>query len=97
MQNEISNHEWITIPEAIGSWRAAPGYDRLYSMIKRSSIEARRRGRYLTFRLADLQEKCAQQQFFTELTKGMTDAIGTPDRSPMTNRNTFRCWKAPLY
>jgi hypothetical protein len=53
------------------SWRAAPSYDQLYSMIKRSGIETRRRGRYLTFRLADLQEQLDLQQFFRELAKGM--------------------------
>ncbi len=71
MQNE-TNTEWVTISEAIKGWRAAPGYDRLYHMVKGSGIETRRRGKYLTFRLADLQAQLDRQQFFQELAKGMT-------------------------
>jgi hypothetical protein len=41
-------------------------------MVKRSGIETRRRGKYLTFRLANLQAQLDRQQFFQELAKGMT-------------------------
>ncbi len=71
MSNE-TNTEWVTISEAIKRWRAAPGYDRRYRMVKRSGIETRRRGNYLTFRLADLQIQLDRQQFFRELAKAMT-------------------------
>jgi len=45
VQNEMNN-EWVTISEAIKIWRAAPGYDSLYRLVKRSGIETRRRGKY---------------------------------------------------
>jgi len=54
VQNE-TNNDWVTIAFAIRSWRATPSYDALYRMVKRSGIETRRRGKYLTFRLADLR------------------------------------------
>jgi hypothetical protein len=47
--------EWITLTEAIAAWRGAPSYDHLFRLVKRSKIETRKRGKYLTFRLADLQ------------------------------------------
>jgi len=71
VQNE-TNNEWVTIAEAIKRWRAVPSYGTLYRMVKRSGIETRRRGKYLIFRLADLQAQLARQQFFQELIKGMT-------------------------
>lgn len=51
MQNETN--DWVTIAEAIERWRAAPRYETLHRMVKRSGIETRRCGKYLTFRLAD--------------------------------------------
>lgn len=52
---ELQQEEWITLAEAIVAWRDAPSYDHLFHLVKRSKIETRRRGKYLTFRLADLQ------------------------------------------
>lgn len=55
-------HEWLTIPEVLKRWQSAPGYDSLFRLIKRSKIETRHRGKYLTFRLVDLQAYLAWQQ-----------------------------------
>jgi hypothetical protein len=74
MMKEASNpaDDWVTIPEAIDRWRgatvsAAPGYETLYRLVKRSGIETRRRGKYLTFRLADLWAWQERRQFFESL------------------------------
>jgi hypothetical protein len=64
-------NNWITIREAMAAWRAAPCYERLYRMVKQSRIETRKRGRYLTFRLADLRARQERQEFFRALAKGM--------------------------
>jgi hypothetical protein len=66
MQSEINN-AWMTLSEAIthwrpvGEWYYAPDYDRLLRLVKRSGIETQKRGKYLTFRLLDLQAKLIQQ------------------------------------
>jgi hypothetical protein len=71
LESVYMDHEWVTISEALDMWRGAPGYDRLYYLVKASKIETRRAGKYLTFRLVDLQEVLARQSFFQELAKGM--------------------------
>ncbi len=81
MHNETSN-DWVTIAEAIEHWRGAPSYDRLHRIIKRSGIETRRRGKYLTFRLTDLWAQLNRQQFFQELAKGITGDWYTRSQLP---------------
>jgi DNA primase len=66
---EEASHEndWTTIPEAINRLRGYYDYDSLYRLVKRSGIETRRRGKYLTFRLADLWAWQERRQFFESL------------------------------
>ena len=71
MNNQHNADEWITIAEALAQWRTAPHYDMVYRLVKQSKIETRKRGKYLTFRLADLQTKLSWQDDMRQLAQAV--------------------------